>query len=73
MLCTSQHIQELLKAFFKIYLNDEQEKDLLIMRGLDKKSVPYHHRLSSLSKPHDAKRCSLGQIIFLSHTLDRFL
>ena len=42
--------------------------------GRIEKSVPQDHRLSSLGKPHDAKRRSSGRT-FLSypHTHDRFL
>ena len=45
----SQHIQELLEAYFKIKKNNGEQ-------GRTKKSVPQDHCLSSLNKPGDAKR-----------------
>ena len=42
--------------------------------GRIEKSVPRDHRLSSLGKPHDAKRRSSGWIVLsYPHTHDRFL
>ena len=57
---TSQRIQELLGAFLKhenAAFNGEQEKESVsCVRVIKEKSVPWDHHLSSLGKPHDAKR-----------------
>ena len=50
----SQHIQELLLAYFEIenvVLNGEQERESM----WDRKTVPRDHRLSSLGKPRDER------------------
>ena len=59
----SQHIQELLRAFFfkqkMWYLMVARKRIHYSFEGGLEKSIPLDHYLSSLGKPSDAKRQSL--------------
>ena len=66
---SSQHIQELLGAFFKhenAVFNGEQETKSICCVRVGKKICPSDHSLSSLGKPRDAKQWSSVQV-FLSY------
>ena len=55
----SKRIQELLEAYFKIKKKSgEQETESMIRVKVGLESAPKDNSLSSLAKPHAAKRCS---------------